>query len=582
MNALIRIETGLIRALLLVAAVVCAGWSASASAERWLAQPFCHAVTPIEAGDTPPSAFDCSGKADNYQNASLWLRVTPTPAKKAEGGLTLVVQNTRFDRLMVVFNFSDGTVERHQVASGSFGKHAALGAQIMFNAPEREAQIESVTMRVDRLASIDLLRIRLMSLPESNRQSSALSVIIGAALTLLGIGAVYNLFFAIAARRQFAAWQSAWAACMMLWGAIWSQLILFVLPGMAGAPSAQISTAISCFAVTLATTSAVTSLSSDHVPRLLKGGTLALGGAVGLIGIPLAIMRSGPIMVLADVLALVILADLLAVALCIGWAMRSGSREARNFAGAWSMPMLMLAATFLVDTGQMLWGGGSHLLVLCAAAWQTIWISISASSSYAHLRMERDNARKAEAQAHELARRDPLTGLCNRRGFIETVTGMTQRSAGRRKPVALLLIDLDHFKQVNDRHGHDAGDRVLTCVAEILLTWEGPDCAVARLGGEEFAMLVSGLKGDALINFADHVRTEIAAYEFGPLLDGAKVTASIGVAERPDADFHSLYRLADKALYAAKHNGRDRVESNHVPPENEAQGRFIEELAEGS
>jgi diguanylate cyclase (GGDEF)-like protein len=248
------------------------------------------------------------------------------------------------------------------------------------------------------------------------------------------------------------------------------------------------------------------------------------------------------------------------VACCIGQAWRRGSAEARSFAGAWSVPMLVLASTEFVDTDRMFWGGGSQILVLFAAAWQTLWLSIAASRSHARLRIERDMARRAEAQAQELARRDALTGLPNRRGFIERVGTVLETSQEQGQVVGLLLIDVDWFKSINDVYGHEAGDVVLAAIARRIAPYESPSCTVARLGGEEFAVMVAGLEGFALIRFAETLRQEISACEHGDLIGQRKVTVSIGIAEASTGgDFRSLYRLADEALYEAKRQGRDQV-----------------------
>jgi diguanylate cyclase (GGDEF)-like protein len=379
---------------------------------------------------------------------------------------------------------------------------------------------------------------------------------VGAALTLLLLGSIYNVSLAIAVRRQFPAWQGAWAGCMVVWGAVWSQLHLLVVPQMAGAPSAQISTSLSCLAITLATQSAMTALARGDVPRWLRRVTIGLGLGVGALGVPLGLMRHGPIDLWATVLGVLVLADLLAVAVSLTLAWRRGSAEARAFAGAWIVPMVALGATQFLDTDTILWGGGAQMLVLLAAAWQTLWLSVAATHRLARLRLERDRARLAEASAPGQARRDPLTGLRNRRGFIEAADVLL---GGRGdQALALLLIDVDKFKRINDTHGHEAGDNVLCTLARRLERWDGALCTVARFGGEEFGMMVAGLGGHALAQFADHVREGIAQCDHGA--DLGRVTVSIGVAEaHGDADFQNLYRLADDALYQAKRLGRDRV-----------------------
>jgi diguanylate cyclase (GGDEF)-like protein len=554
-NRLMKISAILLSALLWL------GWTtAGAAAETRIAPDSCHAVTAVSASDVVPKRFDCrGGNPAGYQRASLWYQVDLTRHPQSRGSLVLMVHNSRFDRLAVAFSYADGVVLWQQVRAGSYGEHWRSGGQITFEAPERDSPLKAATLRFDRPASAKLLRMRLMSHGEEARQATALAASVGAALMLLLIGALFNASLACAIRRQFPAWQSAWSACMLLWGATWSQVHLFLFPGMAGTYSAQLCTALACLAITLATAAAITAPDRNTIPRALRIGTLALGTMIGLLGVPLAFMRTGPIDLMGDMLGILTLVDLVAVASCLGIAWRRGSQEAIGFIVGWSLPMLMLGATQFIDTQMLFWGGGAQILVLFAAAWQTLWLSIAASRTHARLRIERDRARSAEAHAHELARRDPLTGLRNRRGFIEAVTPMLDLARSGDAPVALLLIDLDMFKAVNDAHGHDAGDRVLVTVARRLARWEGSMCTAARMGGEEFALMIGGLDGFALARFAESVCREIAACEHG-LADIDRVTISIGVAEAvADADFRHLYRRADEALYRAKHQGRNRA-----------------------
>jgi diguanylate cyclase (GGDEF)-like protein len=530
----------------------------SASIVRF-GEAVCHSVTRADA--TESTRFACKGEPEGYQANSLWLRIAADELANHGGDMVLMVHQTRFDRLSVVFAYADGVAMRQSVASGAFGSHWRVGGQIAFDAPVRSARLTDVTMRFDNLASHKLLRIRLISRDESTVQSSTLAALIGAALTLLAIGALYNLSLSAAIRRQFLGWHGAWAACVFLWGVIWSQIHLLALPWMAGATSAQMCTFLACLAIALATTSAATSLDRRVLPRRAAGATLTIGWAIGLAGIPVALERGPALQWMGDAMSIAILADLAAVAACLAWAWRRGSTEARDFAGAWAVPMAALALTQVTRLDGILWGGGSQILVLFAAAWQTIWLSVAATRRLSRLRVERDRARAAEAQAAELARRDPLTGLANRRGFIERAAPLVEQAAKEGAPVALLLLDVDRFKTINDVHGHDVGDMVLVTLADRLDHWEGSMCAVARMGGEEFALMTVGLDGLALERFAESVRRELAACDHSALLGDRVVTVSIGVttAQGDLPDFPSLYRVADQALYSAKQLGRDRV-----------------------
>jgi diguanylate cyclase (GGDEF)-like protein len=163
---------------------------------------------------------------------------------------------------------------------------------------------------------------------------------------------------------------------------------------------------------------------------------------------------------------------------------------------------------------------------------------------------------------------DPLSGLLNRRGFEERAEFLLQRCAAAKFPVALVLADLDHFKALNDVHGHAAGDRVIADFAAKLRYATGARGAAGRIGGEEFAVLLplSDLASARL--FAEAVRTLYSAGSVDGLPPGTKVTASFGVAARTgDEGLEPMMRRADEALYKAKKNGRDSVRLSYERPE---------------
>ncbi len=522
----------------------------------------CHATSGVGVADSKlaQQSFSCSGIPTAYQQGSLWLRAPLDGPEAQRGDVALMVHQSRFDRLAVGFSYADGVTRWDHVEAGAFGSHWRVGGQILFDAPDRSAPLTSVTMRFDRLASHQLLHARIVPKAKAGMQSAGMAAAVGAALTLLLVSCIYSLSLAFAVRRQYLAWQAAWSGAMLLWGTLWSQVHLALVPGMAGTLSAQICTFLACLAIALATVSAVTAIDRRTVPNWLKTVALVLGLGVGVAGIPLAIMRSGSLGSLADVLALVIVADLLAVTACIGWAWRRGSVEARDFLAAWGLPMAVLAFIHIVDVDDGLWGGGSKLLVLGAATWQALWLAAAATRRLADLRIERDHARSAEARAQQLARRDPLTGLPNRRGFVDSVTPLLERARADNLPAALLLVDIDRFKSINDIYGHEAGDAVLCGIARRIERWEGPMCTVARLGGEEFGLLTIGMEGIILGRFAESIRRGIAGCDHSAAVGERLVTASVGVAEvRPACDFQQLYRLADEALYDAKRGGRNKV-----------------------
>jgi diguanylate cyclase (GGDEF)-like protein len=539
----------------------------------------CHVASDATVPDAQLSGlrFSCSGTPEGYQTGSLWLRAPLDGRGAARDDIALMVHHSRFDRLAVAFSYADGVTRWQQVRARDYGSHWRAGGQILFEAPDRGTPLTAVTMRFDGLSSHQFVRARLVSKGEAGMQSAGMAAAVGAALTLLLVSCIYSLSLAFAVRRQYLAWQAAWSGTMLLWGGLWSQVHLALVPGMAGTVSAQICTFLACLAIALATISAVTAVDRGTVPERIRTIALVFGLGVGVAGIPLALIRGGSLGPLADILGLVVIADLLIVAAYLGWAWRRGSVEARDFLAAWGLPMAMLAFIHIVDVEDGFWGGGSKLLVFVAATWQALWLAAAATRRLGDLRIERDHARTAEAQAQQLARRDPLTGLPNRRGFVESVTPLLERARADNLPAALLLVDIDRFKSINDIHGHDAGDVVLCGIARRIERWEGPMCTVSRLGGEEFGLLTIGMEGIILARFAESIRRGIAACDHSETVGDRLVTASVGVAEvRPACDFQQLYRLADEALYDAKRGGRNKVVvQRHYDMPGRASGREV-------
>lgn len=155
---------------------------------------------------------------------------------------------------------------------------------------------------------------------------------------------------------------------------------------------------------------------------------------------------------------------------------------------------------------------------------------------------------------------DSLTGMQNRRYFDDALREYLGEFERIGKPIGLMILDLDHFKAVNDTYGHDVGDEVLRAVAQCLKDLTRYHDVVARLGGEEFAVVAPNMDSHVLIKFAERIRKSIAAIAIVTGNVRLKITTSVGLAVwdgKEDAD--QLYRRADAQLYQAKRLGRNRV-----------------------
>lgn len=169
-------------------------------------------------------------------------------------------------------------------------------------------------------------------------------------------------------------------------------------------------------------------------------------------------------------------------------------------------------------------------------------------------------------KAREEAQLDPLTGLLNRRTFDHNlnVAIMDVMRSGDTEPLTLLVVDIDHFKKINDEHGHLFGDKVIQGVARILNDGVMRKDAVARFGGEEFSLILPQTDAAGGAAVANRIRDAISRSRIRRANSDkvlTNITVSIGVAQlRPGENADDLFERADKALYAAKQNGRNRVE----------------------
>jgi diguanylate cyclase (GGDEF)-like protein len=171
---------------------------------------------------------------------------------------------------------------------------------------------------------------------------------------------------------------------------------------------------------------------------------------------------------------------------------------------------------------------------------------------------------RTELAHRRAALTDALTGVANRRGFFERGAHLLQKAAADGRPAALVLFDLDRFKDINDTAGHDTGDRVLKAFAELVTASLGPNDLFGRLGGEEFGCLLPNASMAHALKTAEHLRKTFAALRLSGLEASPSVSAGVAVANETGRDLPALLARADRALYRAKFEGRNRVAS--APP----------------
>lgn len=274
---------------------------------------------------------------------------------------------------------------------------------------------------------------------------------------------------------------------------------------------------------------------------------------IALLAMAACVLADAPSMAVALAFPYIMLFTVLMVVLG-AMGVRHGREQARIFLVASLASMAGAFVTTLAVMGK---------IPFSALTFRAVEVGVMVEASIwalaLGLRLRRD--REDRVQALQLAEHDPLTGLFNRRGFLEHALPEHEAALRNARPLSLVLLDIDHFKDVNDRHGHDAGDRALAAVADRLRLLSRLDDIIARWGGEEFVLLLPDTSRDAAYAFAELLRADLA-HMVVTLADGSTVsmTASLGVAgAHRVSKLDDLLRHADAALYAAKQAGRNRV-----------------------
>ena len=172
-----------------------------------------------------------------------------------------------------------------------------------------------------------------------------------------------------------------------------------------------------------------------------------------------------------------------------------------------------------------------------------------------------------EAQYHEIIFQmtitDGLTGVCNRKQLDQLLTSDLTQAQRHGRPLSIVMMDIDHFKRINDQYGHLAGDTVLRSVAGLLQKRLRAHDRLGRYGGEEFCLILPETPLDKAVQFAEELRGLVASSEFSTETHKISVTLSLGVAAHTSGmTVTQLYQRADECLYAAKHAGRNQVKSH--------------------
>ncbi|WP_139218991.1 GGDEF domain-containing protein [Bosea sp. CRIB-10] len=279
--------------------------------------------------------------------------------------------------------------------------------------------------------------------------------------------------------------------------------------------------------------------------------------SMAVMAVASSAVMAGPMLAGYNGVAIVMLNIAATVILLVtAWDYWIGRAEARLTITLLTVLYVVTGLSFVPCAAVLLQAGEWHLSA-APSNWAedlNIGICLTTLAGIGALSLALNQVRLARGHKRD-AETDPLTGLLNRRALLGRIASEIEG------PAALVIFDMDHFKTINDVHGHPAGDDVLRAFGEILALSCRSQGLAARLGGEEFALLLPGASLVTAAILADGVRTRLAKRHFTGHSGSFSSTVSAGVSCSGETaiDFDALLRDADNALYAAKRNGRDRV-----------------------
>ena len=508
-----------------------------------------HAVPGMDARKLfgQPSRFDCTTRQTALGSGDYWALSVPV---RATGPVDVRIGSLWQERVTLHALYADGAILSAVTDGRSATRHLQLGAIIERGLPERAAPLVRLLWHVEGAANLRgiLVGARIATPAESTNANLIMAAVYAGFAGLCIALFVYNLALWGALRHRFQLAYCGMLLALLVYATSSSGTLAWVWPDIANNDRLRINYA----SLGVAAVTAMLFARSFFEPRVFAGWLAKMSNLVCALMLVtvglLATLAPWQITLFDRFFSFVFIAQLGIVIpiLWRGW--RTRSNYLWMFAIAWASPIILACARVansLHVIGWNFWIDNSTILTMTVEA---LFSSLAIAYRIRLLSLERDEAREQEIAARLLADTDPLTGLLNRRAFL-------RNAIGREGDQILLLADIDHFKRVNETIGHDGGDEVLRVFARTLRQSVPPEALVARIGGEEFAIVTPvGLAVEAE-NILARLRAARMPYDLS-------VTASIGTCTGPltkETDWKALYRGADRALFDAKAAGRDRV-----------------------
>jgi diguanylate cyclase (GGDEF)-like protein len=496
-----------------------------------------------------PAGFDCRTRQRAFGPGDYWALSQPVELGRDRPARIRIASLWQRSATLHAL-YADGAVATLAGDGRATSRRLQLGALPEYKLPVRGVPVVRLLWHVEGAANMRgiLVAPHSVSAAESAQSNLMLAGLYagfaGMCLSLL----IYNIALWGALRHRFQLSYCVMVATLLVYAASSSGALAWFWPEITNNDRLR----INYLALALSAASAL-GFARTFFERRVFAGRIGLATNVVtamLIGSALSFIVLAPWQAkLLDQIYAISFGALVMIACPVLWrAWRLRSNYLWLFAVAWAVPIGFATLRIVGNFGGIGWSFWLDNSTLIAMASEAVMSSLAIAYRIKLLSRERDHAREQEIAARLLADTDPLTGLLNRRAFL-------RQAIGRGGDQTLLVIDIDHFKHVNETIGHDGGDEVLRLVSRALRRVVGADALVARIGGEEFAVVNRAGVGVDAGRVLEALRVERMPFDVA-------VTASIGACTGPlarETDWKALYRRADQALFAAKAAGRDRA-----------------------
>lgn len=542
------------RLALLLMGVMLIGAPATARADvGMIGDPVSICIARAQPGQRADDLFagrvpvDCTAPQRDFGSGDFWVlssRVNRTGDVALRSGSVWQVRRT------VYALYADGEMVARTSDGRAASRDLQLGAIFLDRLPARTAPLVRVAWKIEGSANLRgiVTGPRLATIRESGWSNLYLAAIYAAFAGMCLALIIHHLALWTAMRHLFQLKYVLMVVILLGFTFTSSGAIAWAFPGIDNNDRLR----LNYIGLGLSAAAALSFARSFFEERVFAG---AVGRSATLVSLAVlaasfgyAALAPWQMLLLDKAFAIAFLALIGFVGVILWRAWRLRSNYLWVFALAWGAPVAFAALRVANNFGLIGWSFWVDQSTMLSMAAEALLSSVGITYRIRLLSRERDEARIQELAARALADADPLTGLLNRRAFLHG-------AIGREGDQTLFVIDLDHFKAVNETIGHDGGDEVLRVFARGLRAAAPDGALVARIGGEEFAVVMDAKRAVDPDDLLARLRVERMPFDMA-------ITASIGTFTGPlatESDWKTLYRGADRALYAAKADGRDRV-----------------------